>query len=50
MATHQGTAPTSTHSPFSQSGVPKIYEEVYQSVGQSTVELLKTWQASFFTC
>ncbi|KAL1481466.1 hypothetical protein MTO96_034458 [Rhipicephalus appendiculatus] len=50
MATHQETAPTSTHYPFSQSEVPKIYEEVYQSVGQSTVELLKTWQASFFTC
>ncbi|KAL1473739.1 hypothetical protein MTO96_038506 [Rhipicephalus appendiculatus] len=50
MATDQRTSSTSTHSPFSQSEVPKMYEKVHQSIGQSTVELLKTWQASLFTC
>ncbi|KAL1477887.1 hypothetical protein MTO96_035389 [Rhipicephalus appendiculatus] len=51
MATHQETAPASTHYPFRpKRRYQRSTRKVYQSVGQSTVELLKTWQASFFTC
>ncbi|KAH7972458.1 hypothetical protein HPB52_012446 [Rhipicephalus sanguineus] len=38
------------HSPFAQSEIPKVYNEVHKFVRQSTAKLLETWQASFFTC
>ncbi|XP_037499628.1 uncharacterized protein LOC119373644 [Rhipicephalus sanguineus] len=50
MPTLQQTDPTSMHSPFAQSEIPKVYNEVHKFVRQSTAKLLETWQASFFTC
>lgn len=50
MASHKQTAASSVQSPFTLSEVPKVYDEVHKHTRQSTAELLKTWQASFFTC
>ncbi|XP_070377455.1 juvenile hormone acid O-methyltransferase-like [Dermacentor albipictus] len=49
MASHQETTAALVLSPFTQSEVPKVYDEAHKHVRQSTAELLKTWQASFFT-
>ncbi|XP_077484670.1 juvenile hormone acid O-methyltransferase-like isoform X2 [Amblyomma americanum] len=37
-------------SPFVQDEMPKVYDEVRAPDRQATAELLKAWQASFFTC
>lgn len=37
-------------SPFFQNEMPKVYDEVRAPDRQATAELLKAWQASFFTC
>ncbi|KAH6930878.1 hypothetical protein HPB50_020628 [Hyalomma asiaticum] len=48
MATNQQLPLASL--PFTQNEVPKVYDEVRAPDRQATAELLKTWQASFFTC
>lgn len=49
MATHRKPVAGATQ-PFAHHNVPKVYDEVRQPDRQATVELLKAWQASFFTC
>ncbi|KAL3219150.1 hypothetical protein MRX96_030602 [Rhipicephalus microplus] len=49
MATHRKPVAGATQ-PFTHHNVPKVYDEVRQPDRQATVELLKAWQASFFTC
>lgn len=50
MTSHGKLAAASLASPFAQSGVPKVYDEVRGPDRQATAELLNAWQASFFTC
>nr|XP_054923432.1 juvenile hormone acid O-methyltransferase-like [Dermacentor andersoni] len=50
MTSHRQLAAASLASPFTQSEVPKVYDEVRGPDRQATAELLKTWQASFFPC
>ncbi|XP_037515932.1 juvenile hormone acid O-methyltransferase isoform X1 [Rhipicephalus sanguineus] len=49
MATHRKPVAAATL-PFTQSNVPKVYDEVRGPDRQATAELLQAWQASFFTC
>ncbi|KAH7969193.1 juvenile hormone acid O-methyltransferase [Rhipicephalus sanguineus] len=41
--------PETVHKPFTQTGTPMVYDEAHRGMVESTVQLLETWQKSFFT-
>ncbi|XP_075547640.1 uncharacterized protein LOC142582128 [Dermacentor variabilis] len=50
MTSPRQLAAASLALPFTQSGVPKVYDEVRGPDRQATAELPKAWQASFSPC